>query len=107
MYIDNPDTFAFFLIDEHGEYQGFCHGDYFDTFWMCGKTCYISSLIVREAQRGKGYGMQLMDHAKKKAEEKGCKAIILDSGLPREKAHAFYEHYGFEKGCYGFDLSLE
>ena len=34
------------------------------------------------------------------------KAITLDSGLPRVQAHGFYEHYGFEKSCYGFELAL-
>ena len=56
--------------------------------------------------RGKGYGVKLLDHAKKLAKERGCKAITLDSGLPRVQAHGFYEHYGFEKSCYGFELAL-
>ncbi len=49
---------------------------------------------------------KLLDHAKKLAKERGCKAITLDSGLPRVQAHGFYEHYGFEKSCYGFELAL-
>ena len=52
------------------------------------------------------YGVKLLDHAKKLAKERGCKAITLDSGLPRVQAHGFYEHYGFEKSCYGFELVL-
>ena len=47
-----------------------------------------------------------MDHAKELAKQRGCKAITLDSGLPRTGAHGFYEHYGFEKSCYGFELAL-
>lgn len=101
----SPDSFAFFLLDE-GECKGFCHGDYFETFWMSGRTCYVSSIITNSEERGKGYGVRLMDHAKELAEEKGCKALILDSGFPREDAHRFYEKYGFEKSCYGFELIL-
>lgn len=101
----SPDSFAFFLLDE-GEYKGFCHGDYFETFWMSGRTCYVSSIITNSEERGKGYGVRLMDHAKELAEKKGCKALILDSGFPREDAHRFYEKYGFEKSCYGFELIL-
>lgn len=63
-------------------------------------------LITNEEDRGKGYGVNLLDHAKKLAKERGCKAITLDSGLPRVQAHGFYEHYGFEKSCYGFELAL-
>ena len=46
------------------------------------------------------------DYVKEKSKEKDCKALILDSGLPRVEAHGFYEHYGFAKNCYGFQLVL-
>lgn len=103
--ITNSDVFVFFLI-ENGEYIGFCHGDYIDTFWMSGQTCYVSSIITKEEVRGKGYGVKLMDHAVELAKKRGCKAMILDSGFPRTRAHRFYEAYGFEKSCYGFEMKL-
>lgn len=103
--LSDENSFAFFVLDE-GAYRGFCHGDYFQTFWMSGLTCYISSIITNEEDRGKGYGVALMDHAVNLAREKHCRAVILDSGFPREKAHAFYEKYGFEKSCYGFEMPL-
>lgn len=103
--LTDPDSFAFFLFDEN-KCVGFCHGCYFNTFWMSGLTCYVSSIITDENLRGKGYGTALMDHARELAVDRGCKAIILDSGFPRTSAHAFYEKYGFEKGCYGFELIL-
>lgn len=103
--LEEEHTFAFFLIDNR-EYKGFCHGDYFDTFWMSGKTAYVSSIITEEKERQKGYGRLMMDHAKELAQVAGCKAIILDSGFPRTAAHTFYENYGFEKSCYGFELIL-
>ena len=104
--INDENSFAFFLMDEEGNYHGFCHGDYFNTFWLSGLTCYVSSIITNEDERGEGYGVMLMDHAKELAVEKGCKGITLVSGLPREVAHRFYEIYGFDKSCYGFDLLL-
>ena len=103
--INDERSFAFLLWDE-GICRGMCHGDYFNTFWMSGLTCYVSSLITREEDRGKGYGVALLDHAKELAKQRGCKAITLDSGLPRTGAHGFYEHYGFEKSCYGFELMI-
>ena len=104
--IADENSFAFFAMDSDGHYHGFCHGDYFNTFWMSGLTCYVSSLITNEEDRGKGYGKLLLDHAAELARERNCKALILDSGLPRVAAHGFYEHYGFEKSCYGFELVL-
>lgn len=103
--IRDKNSFAFFVRDE-GEDKGFCHGDYIDTFWMSGRTCYISSLITNEKDRGKGYGTALMDYAVQLARRERCKAVILDSGFPRVQAHKFYEKYGMEKTCYGFELAL-
>ena len=36
----------------------------------------------------------------------GLKRVELDSGFPREKAHAFYEKLGFEKRAYLFSYIL-
>lgn len=48
----------------------------------------------------------LLNHIKEITSAKDCKCMILDSGLPRTNAHQFYENYGFEKGCYGFEFML-
>lgn len=101
----NPDSF-FFLLEGQGVCRGMCHGDYFDTFWMQGPTCYVSSLFVDPTFRGQGYGAALLRHAEQLARERDCRALILDSGLPRVEAHQFYEHIGFEKSCYGFEKPL-
>ena len=79
-------------------------------------TCYASGVIgtswaTNFALKGctvtvYDLNQELLDHAKKLAKQRGCKAITLDSGLPRTGAHGFYEHYGFEKSCYGFELTI-
>lgn len=102
----NENDFAFFLFDE-GKAKGFCHGTFFNTFWLSGQTCYVSSIISNQEERGKGYGIKLMDHAKELAKARGCHAIVLDSGMPRLEAHRFYEIYGFEKCAYCFELKLD
>ncbi|MGE5626636.1 MAG: GNAT family N-acetyltransferase [Solirubrobacterales bacterium] len=101
----SDNDFAFFIIDEEKP-KGFCHGTFFNTFWLSGLTCYIASIITNQEERKKGYGRKMMDHVKNLATEKGCKGIILDSGLPRLDAHRFYENYGFEKCSYCFELKL-
>ena len=101
--LEHPDSFFCFL-KEGEEYLGFCHGDFFDTFWMEGLTCYLSSLYVRPECRRRGCGRLLLDHARALARARGCKALVLDSGLPRREAHRFYQGYGMEKSCYGFEL---
>jgi GNAT superfamily N-acetyltransferase len=102
----NDNDFAFFLFDD-GKPKGFCHGTFFNTFWLSGQTCYISSIISNIEERKKGYGSKMMDHVKELAKERGCHAIVLDSGMPRIEAHKFYEKYGFEKCAYCFELKLD
>ena len=103
--LENDNDFAFFLMDD-GKPVGFCHGTFFNTFWLSGQTCYVSSIITNQEVRKKGYGSQLMDYAKILAENRGCNAIVLDSGMPRTEAHQFYESYGFDKCAYCFELKL-
>ena len=103
--VASPDSFAFVLKDGD-RVLGFCHGDFFPTLWMCGLTCYISGIITEENRRRQGCGTLMLNHAKTLAQERGCKAMILDSGLPRLEAHRFYETYGFEKSCYGFEMKI-
>lgn len=103
--LENDNDFAFFLFAE-GKPVGFCHGTFFNTFWLSGRVCYLSSIITNSDVRRKGYGHALMDHAKQLAKDRGCNAIILDSGLPREDAHRFYEKYGFTRCAYCFELKL-
>jgi GNAT superfamily N-acetyltransferase len=104
--LDNENDFAFFLFDGDKP-LGFCHGTFFNTFWLSGPSCYVSSIITNADARRKGYGRRLMDYAKKLAEARNCHAVFLDSGMPRTEAHKFYEIYGFEKCAYCFELKLE
>lgn len=104
--LENNDNFFFFLFDK-GKARGLCHGAYFNTFWLSGETCYVSSIITNPEDRGKGYGVKLMEHAKKLAEERACKGMVLDSGISRKEAHRFYEIFGFEKCAYCYLLTLD
>lgn len=103
--IGDDNSFIYVLEDDEG--IGFVHGCVFNTFWMSGKTCYVSSLYVKDEYRKKGYGKMLIEYIKRHAIENEYKAIILDSGFPRKEAHDFYENNGFEKSCYGFEQILE
>ena len=78
----DKEIFLFFLID-HGEIVGMCHGAFFETFWMCGLTCYVSSLMTRKDLRCRGYGKAMLEHAEDLARAKGCRALILDSAFFR------------------------
>jgi GNAT superfamily N-acetyltransferase len=101
----NENDFAFLLFDEDRP-VGWCHGTIFNTFWLSGKTCYVSSIISDPNARRRGYGRALMDRAVEIARAHQCHAVVLDSGMPRTEAHTFYEIYGFEKCAYCFEFKL-
>ena len=72
--------------------------DFFSTLWMCGKKCCRSETITKESERGKGIGKKLPGYfIEETAKSAGCRAIILESCIPRTSAHRFYESSGFEK----------
>ena len=102
----DANCFVFFALDDAGNYHGLCLGSYFYIFWITVCSGGGASLITNKEDRGKGYGKFLLDYVKEKSKEKDCKALILDSGLPRVEAHGIYEHYGFAKNCYGFQIVL-
>lgn len=103
--LSDENNYMFFGV-ENEKCHGFCHIIFFNTFWLSGLTCYISAIITNESERRKDYGTRMLEEVKKIAREKGCKGIILDSGIPRKEAHKFYESQGFERSCYGFDYLL-
>ena len=71
-----------------------------------GSCIYVDDLVVDKEQRSRNYGHLLMEFARRLGEEEGCDAIRLSSAIHRERAHAFYEREGFDKGGYSFKLEL-
>lgn len=62
----------------------------------------IIALAVSKEYRRKGIGTKLLKTAEQWAKENNIEVILLNSGLPREDAHAFYESQGYFKKSYGF-----
>ncbi|MBQ7120863.1 MAG: GNAT family N-acetyltransferase [Clostridia bacterium] len=62
----------------------------------------IIALAVSKEYRRKGIGTQLLKTTEQWAKENNIEVILLNSGLPREDAHAFYESQDYFKKSYGF-----
>lgn len=56
----------------------------------------VNGLIVADGQRSHGAGAKLLEAAEKWARTKGCKGMSVRSNIIRERAHAFYERYGYQ-----------
>ncbi len=98
---------------KRGNYQIFvaCDGDRVVGFIGCvsylafeleNEGMKIIALAVSKEYRRKGIGTQLLKTAEQWAKENNIEVILLNSGLPREDAHTFYESQGYLKKSYGF-----
>lgn len=67
-----------------------------------------SCSVVSESYRNRGIASCLMDSVKEQASLEGASALALNSGMTveRQKAHVFYQNYGFKRASYGFVLEL-
>lgn len=75
-------------------------------FNVDGEYMQIIALAVSNEYQNKGIGTQLLLKAEQYAQNENIVSLGLNSGLHREKAHAFYEHRGFVKKSYSFIKSL-
>lgn len=77
---------------------------YEDTY--SGVKFYIDDLITDETQRSRGAGRALLAHLEAEARRVGARQLILDSGVQRHRAHAFYFREGFFITSHNFKKSL-
>lgn len=79
-------------------------------FWYEKNGTYVRILafIVREDERGKGIGKQLITAVEDWAMEVGANSVILSSGNrdDRKAAHRFYKNVGYEQRSLGFIKKL-
>ena len=93
------------VLDDGGEPKAVA-GFRFGEFLAWGRIMYVDDLVVKETERGKGYGGQLLEWLKSHARENGCDQFHLDSGTHRLDAHRFYETHGMNISSYHFAMKL-
>ena len=71
-----------------------------------GWVLHVGNVRVDAGLRSGGLGRQMMDWAMEQGRERGCAVVQLMSNVERERAHAFYERFGFKQSHLGFKYSL-
>ncbi len=67
-----------------------------------GDTLYVDDLVTCAAVRSQGYGATLLTWLRQEAVANGCRMLHLDSGVQRDRAHAFYFANGMHVNCFHF-----
>lgn len=72
-----------------------------------GRRVWVEDLAVHPERRSLGIGKQLLDEAKRWAQERGATHLELDSAETRPDAHRFYERERpvSRSICFGYKLS--
>lgn len=72
-----------------------------------GLHMYVDDLVTDEKARSSGVGKALLEHLQALARSLGCHTFILDSGMQRQRAHAFYLREGLFIRGYHFARKLD
>lgn len=67
---------------------------------------WIPDLVVDPAARRQGAGRAMLAEAERRARERGCWQLTLESGYRRTEAHAMYESFGMANQGYYFGKLL-
>lgn len=71
-----------------------------------GKNLYVDDLSTLDGARSKHYGRQILAWLRNLAIAQGCKAIHLDSGVQRHRAHKFYLNQNMDIVAHHFTEKL-
>lgn len=67
---------------------------------------FLEDVFVEEKNRSRGVGSDLIKKAIEEAKTHGCYKLICTSRTSNEKAHKFYEKFGFKKWGAEFRIDL-
>ncbi len=72
-----------------------------------GRNLYVDDLVTAGSERSNGHGRAFLAWLRGIAVENGCRALHLDSGVQRQRAHEFYLREGLELSSYHFSVRLD
>ena len=91
----DPDT-DHLVAEDDGAVAGFCSLHYRARLNFPTPEAWVPDLFVAEGSRGRGLGRALLEEAERRARDRGCHRITLESGYQRDAAHRLYARVGME-----------
>lgn len=71
-----------------------------------GRKLYVDDLVTSESARSEGVGQTLLTWLEARARKLDCRALTLDSGVQRARAHRFYFREGLSVFAFHFRREL-
>jgi len=84
--------------NQNGEVVGYVAVHWLPYLFLAGPEGYVSELFIRESERGKGIGRELLEAVKDQAVKRGCVRLMLVNGRHRPSyERSFYEKLGWQE----------
>jgi GNAT superfamily N-acetyltransferase len=77
-----------------GELVAFCSLHFRPRLNWPSLEAWVPDLVVTESARRAGIARALLDEAQRRARERGCHSLTLESGYRRAEAHHLYRQFG-------------
>ena len=90
----DPNTHHLVAETPDGEVVAFCSLHFRTRLNWPSPEAWVPDLIVTERARRAGLGQALLDEAQRRARERGCHGLTLESGYRRAEAHHMYQRFG-------------
>ena len=89
----DPASHHMVVEDERGEVVAFCSLHFRKRLNHATEEAWVPDLFVAERARRQGIGRALLEEAERRALERGCWHLTLESGHQRAEAHALYRSF--------------
>jgi ribosomal protein S18 acetylase RimI-like enzyme len=90
----DPNAHHMVAEGEGGELVAFCSMHFRTRLNWPSPEAWMPDLIVTETARRAGIARALLDEAQRRARERGCHSLTLESGYRRAEAHHLYRQFG-------------
>lgn len=88
--IHDPDSHHLVAEDDGGRVVGFCGLHFRWRLNHATEEAWVHDLFVLDGARGHGVGRALIEEAERRARDRGCHALALESGYRDAEGHALY-----------------
>jgi len=105
-YLERGDSVALVVVSADGVI-GFVDVEFRQRLNFLAPQAWTADLVVAPHARGTGAGRALLAEAERRARDRGCWGMTLESANWREASHAFYERLGWSPTGKAFTKPLQ